>query len=394
MQAAAAARAIELNLPFALFALPSDTEYRFFASTPDEKNGNALNESHLLGGQFFFATKFCAPLAMASVVTPQMTDREVMALPADTDPFPPTETLPGESSTPFCYYAAEIHRAVAEMKKHRMDKVVLSRLIAEHTDRHPVQIAEEYFKEFPGTFRAIFFTQETGLWITATPELLLSDTAIEQDDDSSEPSDGGEMPVSRFESMALAGTRSASGYASEGLEWDSKNTVEHDTVLRYVTGVFRENGLEPDVTDEKPLTFGEIEHKLHRITAIGRCNSLLLADELSPTPALAGEPLKKAVPFIARSEQHDRDCYGGLVGMVKSEEMQAYVNIRCTLMASEPSADGLRTANIFAGGGIMADSDYRAEWVEAARKAMPLCRLINPESAGHIADIPSRWLDC
>ena len=124
------------------------------------------------------------------------------------------------------------------------------------------------------------------------------------------------MPVSRFESMALAGTRSKSVTGQCGEEWDYKNTLEHDTVLDFITSTFRKNGLEPQVSEGRPVSFGDIEHKMHRITATGRCNSLHLVDELSPTPALAGMPLRRAIPFIAKSERHNRDCYGGMVGTV------------------------------------------------------------------------------
>lgn len=401
LQADAARRAIELNLPFALFALPGESEYHFYASAPDAAHGNILCHEHL-GHEFFFATSFCEPMSMASVVLPRLSAGEVASLPPGTDPFQPTLILPHDLSTPFTYYAAQVHRAVCDIKKHKLEKVVLSRLIAEPARTHPVDIASEYFSRFPDTFRAMYFTQETGLWITATPELLLSDTAIGPTTESGQrntttpdslPEDD-LMPVSRFESMALAGTRSKSVTGQCGEEWDYKNTLEHDTVLDFITSTFRKNGLEPQVSEGRPVSFGDIEHKMHRITATGRCNSLHLVDELSPTPALAGMPLRRAIPFIAKSERHNRDCYGGMVGTVAGEELMAYVNIRCAMMANEPDDDGKRMVNIFAGGGIMGDSDYRAEWREAASKAMPLYRLVNPDNPEKIVGIPERWNDC
>ena len=93
-------------------------------------------------------------------------------------------------------------------------------------------------------------------------------------------------------------------------------------------------------------------------------NVLELARMLSPTPALGGHPRDKALALIEELEGMDRGRYGGAVGWVDSEGNGTWaVAIRC----AELSGDR-RSARLFAGGGIVAESEPLAELAETQAK--------------------------
>ena len=89
-----------------------------------------------------------------------------------------------------------------------------------------------------------------------------------------------------------------------------------------------------------------------------------LVRALCPTPALGGHPGADAIDFISRHETMERGDYGGSVGWFDSEGNGTFaVTIRC----AELSPDR-RSARLFAGGGIVAESDPWSELAETQAK--------------------------
>jgi len=99
-------------------------------------------------------------------------------------------------------------------------------------------------------------------------------------------------------------------------------------------------------------------------------NVLELAQALSPTPALGGHPRDEALDLIASVEGFDRGRYGGAVGWVDAHGNGTWaVAIRCA------EIDGVR-ARLFAGGGIVAESDPTAELAETQAKLQAMLSAI------------------
>jgi menaquinone-specific isochorismate synthase len=91
---------------------------------------------------------------------------------------------------------------------------------------------------------------------------------------------------------------------------------------------------------------------------------LELVQALSPTPALGGHPREAALELISRVEGVARGRYGGAVGWTDAAGNGTWaVAIRCAELS-----DDLRTARLFAGGGIVADSEPLAELAETQAK--------------------------
>ena len=99
---------------------------------------------------------------------------------------------------------------------------------------------------------------------------------------------------------------------------------------------------------------------------------LELARRLSPTPALGGHPRQAAVDLITAVEGFERGRYGGAVGWVDAAGNGTWaVAIRC----AEISTDR-RTARLFAGGGIVADSVPERELAETQAKLQAMLSAI------------------
>lgn len=385
----AAKRAIDLNIPFALFANPGEKDYSFFASFPDEEHFNELTIEGPPHATAFFVNTFASSFRRSFLICDKLSTDDILALPSSTRPLPGPDVTPQYLSTPYPYYYAKVREAREKIKKRQLGKVVLSRCINSKTANHPVDIADRYFALCPDTFRALYFTQETGLWITATPELLLEAGTL---------MDGAPEEVV-LRSMALAGTRMrpTSEDVNADDAWDDKNLEEHGMVLDFILSTMNRFGVRTSVSDAVSVPFGPVEHRRHMIE--GRLddetvNIYMLLDELSPTPALAGLPVEKAIRFIGENELHNRHCYGGIIGTLSDSGLKIFVNIRCALFGPEMNVDGTSTrdVNIFAGGGIMASSLASREWVEAAEKAMPIFSLLDENAdISMLTERPEGW---
>lgn len=92
----------------------------------------------------------------------------------------------------------------------------------------------------------------------------------------------------------------------------------------------------------------------------------VLAAALHPTPAVCGTPTGRAFDTIAGIEPFDRGFYTGTVGYTDARGDGVWVvTIRCADTSG-------RTLDLFAGGGIMPESDPAAELAETSAKLRTL----------------------
>jgi menaquinone-specific isochorismate synthase len=148
----------------------------------------------------------------------------------------------------------------------------------------------------------------------------------------------------------------------------TKNQVEHrvvidmvhDTLLPWCSYLDWEP--EPSV-----VTVANVQHlgtAVEGALSEPRPSVMTLVRALCPTPALGGAPSADAIDFIDSVEPMDRGNYGGAVGILDTRGDGTFaVTIRC----AEFSTDR-RSARLFAGGGIVAESDPVAELAETQSK--------------------------
>ena len=186
-------------------------------------------------------------------------------------------------------------------------------------------------------------------------------------------------------SHPLAGTAPRTGnpttddQLAQQLRASAKNQIEHRVVIDMVHDTllpwcsYLDWQPEPDV-----VAVANVQHLGTLIE--GRLSQpiphvLQLVEALSPTPALGGFPRDAALRLIAQHEGMQRGRYGGAVGWCDRDGNGTWaVAIRCAELSSDR-----RTARLFAGGGIVADSEPLAELAETQAKFQAmLSALVRP----------------
>lgn len=365
----AVAKALQLKMPFALCARPGEKEFSFFASA------NPGLTWERCSGPVFLLGEFADPPAKFSAIPCELSTAEVLALDS-VPPQPRCLVQTCEESTDQLDYKAIIYAVINDLNNriHDLDehgKIVISRIITAQTPGPDsvLEVAETYFAKFPDTFRYIAYHNVTGLWIGATPEVVM-DYAPQ---------------YALLQTEALAGTLQP-GHDT----WDKKNRQEHNMVKQYILDVLADHkvrvmgGKNRLITGEKK--FGRLRHLWTPIRAtVPPHKALSVLADLAPTPAVGGYPREHAISTIMTHELHIRRCYGGCVGVVTPDmRLRLYANLRCALAVYD-AENCVWNYNIYAGGGITADSDPDTEWWESGAKAAPLCSVIkkiNTRTAG------------
>ena len=153
---------------------------------------------------------------------------------------------------------------------------------------------------------------------------------------------------------------------------DTKNLNEHQFVVDSIL-----NDIKPYVNEvnynESPkiLTNDHLYHLLTEITGTLTNESYIgLIDHLHPTPALGGFPKDEAVSYIEKNEFGTRGLYGAPVGFIDMyDDCEFIVAIRSMLIKNQQ-------ATLFAGCGIVHDSDPDSEVEETAVKFTPMMRAL------------------
>lgn len=150
---------------------------------------------------------------------------------------------------------------------------------------------------------------------------------------------------------------------------DPKNIIEHQYVVRMIKAAMEEVCEEVILPDKTQLLkTRDIQHLYTPVTGTAKKETslLLLVDRLHPTPALGGLPKEKAVEKIREVEELDRGFYGAPLGWVDYRGNGEFaVSIRSGLIQGDE-------ASLFAGCGVVEDSDPESEYVETKIKFRPM----------------------
>jgi isochorismate synthase EntC len=92
---------------------------------------------------------------------------------------------------------------------------------------------------------------------------------------------------------------------------------------------------------------------------------LQLVAQLHPTPAVGGAPRNAALRFIREHEQMDRGWYAAPIGWLQRNRGEFAVALRSALVTGAQ-------ASLFAGCGVVADSDPDQEYAESLLKLRPM----------------------
>jgi menaquinone-specific isochorismate synthase len=204
-------------------------------------------------------------------------------------------------------------------------------------------------------------------FVGASPELLVS---IVDGEVSSHPLAG---------TAPRTGDPTTDAQLAASLLSSSKNQIEHRIVIDAVHDTLLPWCSYLDWEPEASIVaVANVQHLGTHMT--GRLSEPFLhvldaVYALSPTPALGGHPRDKALKLISDVEGMSRGRYGGAVGWFDSRGNGVWaVSIRCA-----DYSNNNMTARLFAGGGIVADSDPLSELAETQAKLQAmLAAIIRP----------------
>lgn len=170
-------------------------------------------------------------------------------------------------------------------------------------------------------------------------------------------------------SIAKGGTEEEEKRLGEELLSDEKNLIEHQYVVDMIRTAMEQVCTEVEIP-EKPvlLKMRDIQHLYTPVIGMVKDkNSLLkIVSLLHPTPALGGFPKEMAVEKIREIEGLDRGFYGAPIGwMDELGDGEFAVAIRSGLLKG-------KNAHLFAGCGIVKDSDADSEFAETKIKFRPM----------------------
>jgi isochorismate synthase len=257
-------------------------------------------------------------------------------------------------------YIQTIEETVVAIRGSELSKVIISRQIP--IKRRSGSLGSIFFQlhdQTPNAFTYLVNLPAAGIWMGATPEVLLKSC--------------GQF----FETVSLAGTQ-VRKYDSEDYYWNTKDIEEQAFVSRYMLDVFFNFDIHKYKTiGPETMESGKVAHLktsfFFPAEKIENCLGNFIA-ELHPTPAVCGLPKDLADDFIREKEKHDRKYYTGYLGPWKlNQQVNLFVNLRCMEITNDEFI-------LYAGGGITSKSIPEREWEETNQKAGTLLSVINPES--------------
>ena len=287
----------------------------------------------------------------------------IFAKVAAPDQAPPLQVLATEADPSPAVWDQRVRAASRAVADGRLAKVVLARRLALLLSRpaDPARVGDELAGVNP---ECCVFSLPCGRgWvIAASPELL----AVKRG--------------SRLVSHAVAGTAGRHGGTDEdaraaaALMASAKERREHGVVVDAIASCLRDlcEALDP-LPEPAVMSLRFLQHLWTPISGRLRPGIGLIdaVTRLHPTPAVLGSPPQAAIDWLRDTGERRDGLYTGVAGWIDRDgNGDAAVVLRSAYFED-------RTAVLWAGAGIMADSDPRAEFAETEMKLASLMEVLN-----------------
>lgn len=250
-------------------------------------------------------------------------------------------------------FTSKVAMGIRAIKAGKLEKIVLSRCKFNQAelkkDLHDIFLSAE---EINNGTTLLFYRINGSVFISFTPETLLQGKT------------GAEMTTE-----ALAGSVRKTGepvsLLSQTLLSSQKDLKEHIFVrdhirdgINNVTDQFRYD-LSPGIRELKNIIH---LHSGFKIKSCSLSDTLRIAGNLFPTPAVGGTPPEAAINEIELIEQYERGFFTGIIGyFCKDAGFDLKVPLRCGILNNQG-------ALLFAGCGVVEDSDPESEFHETETK--------------------------
>lgn len=261
------------------------------------------------------------------------------------------EVMPNE-------WKESVQKAIDEIQANKAEKIVMAReLRIQLQQKAEITPVIDQLLELQQTSYVFAFERGDHCFIGATPERLVK------------------VSGQALLSTCLAGTAPRGKTPEEDrklkeqLFADQKNREEHDQVVQMIRRSISDHCTFLDIPSEPTVvTLKNLQHLYTPVIGELKDNYTVfdVIQQLHPTPALGGTPTKDALAFIRNHELFDRGWYGAPVGWLDDRHHGEFaVAIRSGLIQNDE-------VSLFAGCGVMGDSDIQLEYEETGIKFLPM----------------------
>jgi menaquinone-specific isochorismate synthase len=252
----------------------------------------------------------------------------------------------------------QVTAATEKVRRGDLRKVVLAQSLAVDLHR-PVDVPSALARlgeTYPQCFRFLFEPTAGGTFFGATPERLVT------------------LDDRTVQTEALAGstgrgdTESEDEWLAQELRNSEKDVHEHELVVEAIREQLGPLTSNIRTGDRSVRQLDTVQHLQTPISAelTADTHVLSLVRALHPTPAVGGLPPDAALRTIRDAETFDRGWYAAPVGWLDGDGNGSFA----VALRSALSTDS--TATLFAGAGIVADSDPDEEYDELQLKYGPM----------------------
>jgi salicylate biosynthesis isochorismate synthase/menaquinone-specific isochorismate synthase len=268
-------------------------------------------------------------------------------------------TFEVEPVRPEAEWMAAVAEATGRLRAGAAAKVVLAREVMAHGDGvvPAGTVARALRTAYPACFTYLVTGADGTAFAGASPELLVRRSGRTV---TSQPMAGS---TARGEDEAHDEALAAALCAS------AKNRAEHRVTSAHVSEALATVCETIEVGEPEIARFTNIQHLATNVRGTLREPApgvLELGALLHPTPAINGSPRAAASDLIAELERMERGWYTGAVGWMDGRgDGELAIAIRCGLLCD----DGAR---LYAGNGMMPDSDPESELAETELKLRAL----------------------
>jgi menaquinone-specific isochorismate synthase len=286
---------------------------------------------------------------------------------ADLPAMQPTGGPPGVAATdhvtPRLDWTTQVADAVERIRADGLRKVVLATALDVDLDDaiRPPSVLERLRRTYPDCYRFLVQPRDGAAFFGAPPERLVK------------------LDGRTVETEALAGSvergdtpEKDASLANSLLESD-KLQEEQGLVVDAIREALAPLG-EVTVGDQTVRKLTNIQHLQTPIAATldEDAHVLSVVEALHPTPAVGGVPRGMALDLIRETESFERGWYAAPVGWFDADgDGEFTVGIRSGVAGGD-------WTTLFAGNGIVADSDPDEEWAEIAPKFRPILDELDP----------------
>jgi len=262
-----------------------------------------------------------------------------------------------------------VKKAITALNNNEAKKIVLAReMRLKLNDRAEISPMLEKLLHMQTNSYVFAFEKKGDCFIGATPERLVR-------------VDGDQLLSTSLAGTAPRGkTETEDKQIAADLFNDSKNRHEHDYVVQMIKQSIQNYCTHIDIPEE-PFVYPlkNLYHLYTPVHAVLKTGYTILdiVQQLHPTPALGGEPREASLAFIRDHELLDRGWYGAPIGWLDSNNHGEFaVAIRSGLIQQDE-------VSLFAGCGVMQDSDPVEEYAETNIKFLPMLSVMEDQHGSY-----------